>query len=188
VKRVSSQIGDPRFLETVKKFLRAGYIDPNTSKLVRIEMGTPQGGVLSPLLANIVLHELDKYMAKTEASFSKGTKRRKNPAYAALEYKRANSNDPTVRKQLLNDMRTVRRSRMNDPNFRRLMYIRYADDFVVFVTGTLKEAEFIKNNLKDYLLSCCGLELNVEKSSITSVAKKWCFLGAEIKRIKPNSE
>ena len=77
---------------------------------------------------------------------------------------------------------------MNDPNFRRLMYIRYADDFVVLVTGTLKEAEFIKNNLKDYLLSCCGLELNVDKTSITSVTKKWSFLGAEIKRIKPNPE
>ena len=105
MKRISAQIGDPAFLSIIRKFLNAGFIDPlsppplippypplrggirrknrrglegrgTTGKLVNSDSGTPQGGILSPLLSNIVLHELDKYLAKYKVSFTKGRKRR----------------------------------------------------------------------------------------------------------------
>jgi group II intron reverse transcriptase/maturase len=76
MKRIRAQIGDPAFLSIIRKFLNAGFIDPTTGKLVNSYSGTPQGGILSPLLSNIVLHELDKYLAKYKVSFTKGRKRR----------------------------------------------------------------------------------------------------------------
>lgn len=79
MKRISAQIGDPGFLSIIRKFLNAGgFIDPRctTGKLVNSDSGTLTGGILSPLLSNIVLHELDKYLAKYQVSFTKGRKRR----------------------------------------------------------------------------------------------------------------
>jgi group II intron reverse transcriptase/maturase len=172
MKRIGKLIGDPRFLEMIRKFLSAGHLDPQTGHLVKSSIGTPQGGVLSPLLANIVLHELDNHLANLAIKFNKGTKRRKNPAYASMAQRRYNSDDRLIRKQLLDDMRKIRRSLMNDPTFRRMIYIRYADDFIVLVTGSLKDSEFIKLNIKDYLLSRCGIELNEDKTSITNINKK----------------
>ena len=120
MKRINKYIGDPRFLEILNKFLKAGYIDPKTGDLVQPEIGTPQGGVLSPLLCNIVLHELDKYMADTEIKFSKGKTRKINPVYKSLANKRFSSIDPVEKLNLLIETRKTRRSLMADPNYRRL--------------------------------------------------------------------
>lgn len=68
-------VGDPRFIEILNKFIKAGYINTKTGKLVHSYIGTPQGLILSTLQANIVLHELDKYMFKYETSWKKGLKR-----------------------------------------------------------------------------------------------------------------
>jgi Type II intron maturase/Reverse transcriptase (RNA-dependent DNA polymerase) len=189
MKRITRQVGDPRVLELTSKFLKAGYIDPASGKLVVSNTGTPQGGILSPLLSNIVLNELDIYMDKSSSKFRKGLKRRINPEYKSLAVKRSKSTDALTRADLLSQMRKVRRTFMGDPNFKRLEYIRYADDFIVFVSGTLKDAEFIKSNIQDYLKSNCGLELNLDKTVISNLLDdKWVFLGAEIKRLKSNPE
>jgi retron-type reverse transcriptase len=169
MKRINKYVGDPRFLEILNKFLKAGFIDQNTGKLVQSDFGTPQGGILSPLLANIVLHELDKYMFKYETSFKRGLKRKINPEYKSLASKRSSATDPLKRGTLLNQMRKLRRSLIADPDFRRMEYIRYADDFVVFVSGSLKDAKFIQSNLKDVLKTNCGLELNQEKTVISNL-------------------
>lgn len=154
------------------KFLKAGFIDPNTNKLICPEIGTPQGGILSPLLCNIVLHELDKFMDSYALKFRKGNKRKINPAYKKLAYLRSKSHSPQERLELLKNMRLVNRTLKSDPDFRRLEYIRYADDFIILVTGPLKEAEFIRNNVKDFLRSNCGLELNPDKTVITNLTGK----------------
>jgi hypothetical protein len=117
MKRINKYIGDPRILEILNKYLKAGYIDPKTGDLVQLEIGTPQGGDISPLLCNIVLHELDKFMADTENKFLKGKTRKINPIYKSLANKRFSSNDPVERLNLLNEMRKTRRSLMADPNF-----------------------------------------------------------------------
>jgi hypothetical protein len=89
MKRINKYVGDPRFLEILNKFLKAGYIDPNKGKLVHSDSGTPQTGFLTPILANIVHHELDKYMFKYETSYKKGLKRSINPEYKSLASKRS---------------------------------------------------------------------------------------------------
>lgn len=171
MKLVRKEIGDPRLLELVKKFISAGYVDED-GKLHQPTEGTPQGGVLSPLLSNIVLHQLDLFMDDEKKRFDKGTKRRKNPTYAALQNKKARTTDPLERSRLLSEMRKLRRSDMFDPNFRRLNYTRYADDFVVLIVGSLKNAEFIKKKIKEVLKGKCGLDLNDDKTIINKMTDK----------------
>lgn len=189
MKRINKYIGDPRFLEILNKFIKAGYIDSKTGEIVQPEIGTPQGGVLSPLLCNIVLHELDLYMANTEIKFSKGKTRKINPVYKSLANKRASSNDLVERLNLLTEMRKTRRYLWADPNYRRLDYIRYAEDFIVLVSGSFKDAKYLQNNIKEYIQANCGLELNQNKTVIYNILnKEWSFLGANLKFLKLNQE
>ena len=136
-----------------------------------------------------MLHELYKYMADTENKIFKGKTRKINPIYKSLANKRFSSNDPVERLNLLNEMRKTRRSLMADPNYRRLDYIRYADDFLVLVSGSFKDALFIQNNIKDYIKANCGLELNQNKTVISNILNnEWSFLGAKMKKLKINPE
>jgi len=100
-----------------------------------------------------------------------------------------------LRRELLLKLRTINSNDRLDPNFKRgpldlgssrsLEYIRYADDFVILVTGSIHEATHIKNNIKEFLKKNCGLELNSEKTVITNIAdNKWSFLGAEIVKLR----
>ena len=226
MKRINKYIGDPRFLEIFNKFLKARYIVHKTGDLVQSEIGTTQAGVLSPLLCNIVLHELDKYMGDTEIKFSKGKTRKINPlypVYKSMPNKKISSSEQVEQVEkvekveqvekleqvepveqveqvekvekverveklnLLTEMRETQRS-LNvkaDPNYRRLEYIRYADDFIVLVSGSFKDANYIKNNIKDYIKANCGLELNQNNTVIYNILKnEWSFLGAKMKKLK----
>ena len=80
-------------------------------------------------------------------------------------------------------MRTISAVDRNDPNFKRLLYIRYADDFVILITGTLSEAITIRRHVKDFLAKNTGLSLNEEKTIITPTRKPFNFLGASCKRV-----
>jgi hypothetical protein len=125
-------------------------------------------------------------MADTENKILKGKTRKINPIYKSLANKRFSSNDPVERLNLLNEMRKTRRSLMADPNYRSLEYIRYADDFIVLVSGSFKDAIFIQNNIKDYIKANCGLELNQNKTVISNILNnEWSFLGAKMKKINP---
>ncbi len=185
MKYLSEKIGDPRILELLKKFISAGYVDEKGIKH-NPNLGTPQGGILSPLLANIVLHKMDVFMMEEKKRYDKGDKRRKNPTYATLQAKKAKTINPVRRKEILDKMRNIKRSDSFDPNYRRLMYIRYADDFVVTIAGPIRDAEYIRNRIKDMLSGKCGLELNQEKTIISSMTGKWNFLGAEIRKLRTN--
>jgi RNA-directed DNA polymerase len=185
MKRINKYIGDPRFLEILNKFLKAGYIDPKTGDLVKTEIGIPQTGVLSTLLCNIVLHELDKYMADTEIKFSKEKTRKIIPVYNSLDNNRFTSNDKLEKLNILTEMRKTRRSLMGDNYYSRLEYIRYADDFIVLVSGSFKDAKYIQNNIKDYIKANCGLDFNINKTVIYNILKNdWYFLDAKMKKLK----
>lgn len=85
IQLLSKKINDDRFLRLIWKFLRAGYLE--NWKFNKTYSGTPQGGIISPILSNIYLNELDKYMEEYKASFELGKKRRKDENYKRLESK-----------------------------------------------------------------------------------------------------
>src|SRR3954454_20378986 len=141
---LSKRIDDKRFLNLIENMLKAGVMEDWEFK--PSYSGTPQGGVASPILANIYLHELDQFMAEMKAGFDRGLKRRANPAYAALTrrihklrreidaLRAAGAGEPLLR-PLRDEIRERQRERRSvpavdpmDPGFRRLRYCRYADD------------------------------------------------------------
>lgn len=138
-------------MQLIQKSLNAGYLDQETRKHIKPEMGgyPPQGSVLSPLLANIVLNELDQHLDSAKAGFEIGKKRSRNKKYDALQSKIQNlqkySPGSPLIKQLARLKLTIPSVMHNDPNFKRMMYIRYADDFVILIAGSSDDAHKIRN-------------------------------------------
>ena len=169
-------------MQLVRKSLRAGYIDYESKQLIITELGTPQGSILSPLLSNIVLNELDLYMEETKLKFEKGKKRAKNKAYNDLDavirkLQKKSPGSPEIKK-LAKIKRNMPSMMINDPNFKRLKYLRYADDFVILIAGSKNDAHLIKNRVNDVLKKKCGLKLNKDKTLITNTKDGFNFLGA----------
>lgn len=171
-----------RTLELVIKALKVGYLDPKTKKITRTNI---QGSVLSPLLANIVLHELDKYLTEELIPlYHRGKSRRTNPEYNSLAQHTKRNASQTEKVEALSKMLMTPRMDLKDPNFRRSMYIRYADDFVYLFEGPLLEAMTIKESIKSALHNLTGLELNEEKTLITHLNEGFHFLGAYVKGLR----
>lgn len=179
---IQKKIKCDKTLQLIRKSLVAGHVDPSTGKIQRNTEGTPQGSVLSPLLSNIVLHELDIYMEKLKGRFEKGTKRAKNKEYAKIQSKiqqlqKRDPGSPEIKKLAIQG-RTIPSVNTHDPEFKRILYLRYADDFVVLITGTSDEATMIKSQIADILQKKCGLELHQEKTAITALKDGFKFVGA----------
>jgi RNA-directed DNA polymerase len=141
--RVRDRIGDKRVLGLVKAFLKAGVLSEEGLSR-NTNTGTPQGGILSPLLANVALSVLDDHFAEAWESFG--------PSGSA---------------------RFLRR-RKGLPTFR---LIRYADDFVVVVSGTRQHAETLRDEVAA-VLSPMGLRLSEEKTTIVHIDEGFDFLVA----------
>lgn len=179
MKLLRRKIRCQRTLEHIRKSLTAGYRDPENNKIIEGTRGTAQGSVLSPILCNIVLHELDQYIRKVKKRYERGKTRRRNQEYVEIISKRRSIRDPKRRKEILAKARKLHSKDQIDPNFRRLKYVRYADDFVILILGSHAEAERVKRNVGIALTRKCGLELNTEKTTITQIEKQgFKFLGA----------
>ena len=184
---LSKRITDRRFLHLIGQFLRAGYVED--WRYHQTYSGTPQGGNLSPLLSNIYLHELDEAIAQKQATFNTGKARKRSAAYPCLSVKlsvakkRARmTGDWTKYKALRRNMLSIPSVDHRDPEYRRVFYARYADDFLVGVIGTRTEAEELKAWLEEFLRTELQLELSAEKTLITHATKRVRFLGYDIKR------
>ena len=166
---LARHIHDGRLLNLIRQGLEAGVMD--NWIYTRTYSGTPQGGILSPLLSNIYLHELDTYIEETLIpQYTKGKERSINPAYKRFETKIRTARQHGNRKQvlLLEAERRLLPSRdMNDPDFRRLKYVRYADDFILSYIGTKQEAEQIKATIGTFLQGTLKLQLSPIKTLIT---------------------
>lgn len=184
---LSRRITDQRFLHLIEQFLRAGYIED--WQYHRSYSGTPQGGNLSPLLSNIYLNELDQRMVREIQEFERGQKRQGSREYWRIcdRRKRAKrrarqTGDWRAYKELTQEMLRTPATEAQDPNFRRMYYCRYADDFLIGIIGSKAEAVAFKQWLTDYLKGELRLELSGAKTLITHVEKRVQFLGYEIKR------
>ena len=194
------RISDDRFIRLIRKFLKAGYVEDWTFH--NTYSGTPQGGIVSPILANIYLDKLDKYVKEYIQHFDKGTKRRpgKESNDLANERKRTvrklkKVKDGTEKAALVARLKAIEQERAAFPSgdemdgsYRRLKYIRYADDFILGVIGSKEDALRIKEDIKSFLSESLALELSEEKTLITHTGKSAKFLGYEITVTRNNHQ
>lgn len=186
------RISDERFLRLIRKFLNAGYVED--WKYNKTYSGTPQGGIISPILANIYLDKFDKYIKEYAAKFRKGDRRSINPEYWRLNNKKnwlkkklQKTSDEQMRKSYLYEIAQLSKQMLSTPHkdamdadFRRMQYVRYADDFLISVIGSKSECETIKADITQFMREQLKLELSDEKTLITHAQDKAKFLGYEI--------
>lgn len=204
------RIDDEAFIATIRAQLQAGVMEKlsGESKAIRAKRshwkyrqsysGTPQGGIVSPILANIYLHELDEFMQAEIETFRRGGKRRANSDYCqvakAIRSRRmkvkalgdAGTYDPK-RQQLIMEIKELTQSRRTlpssdpmDPNYRRLKYSRYADDFMIGVIGSKADAVAMLAKVRAFLKDTLHLEVSEDKTGIVKATDGARFLGYDI--------
>lgn len=176
-------VDDERVLRLIRGLLEAGYME--NWKFNRTYSGTPQGGVISPILSNIYLNEFDQWMEKTLIpEYTQGKKRKTHLPYARVNNRLSDmrlAGETEGAKELVKERRKHPSVDPHDPKYRRLFYIRYADDFLCGFAGTMQEAEEIKQKTKDWMQDNLKLTLSDEKTLITQATKEAAkFLGYEI--------
>ena len=189
------KIKDEYFIALIWKFLKAGYLE--NWQYHSTYSGTPQGSLISPVLANIYLNEFDNFMSKYEKEFYKGKKRKQTKAYikAANDYQIAkrklkkqwdNLTDAEKKqenrqiKDLKNIMLNTVYNEPMDNGYKRLKYVRYADDFIIGVIGGKEDAERVKHDIGEFLLNELKLTMSEEKTLITHGAAHARFLSYDI--------
>lgn len=164
------RIQDDTIIKLIKTGLRAKIFYKKEPPSVP-EIGTPQGGILSPLLSNIYLHELDLFMAKLSEEYQgnvKANNRRKNPLVSKLLAQ--------GKKREIYRLRIPNRI-PDETGYRNCKYVRYADDFVVGILGPRSMAIEIRNKIKQFLKQELNIDLSMEKTKIAHISKKIEFLG-----------
>ena len=197
---LKERIADDRFIRLMWKFLKAGYIEDWTFH--RTYSGTPQGGIISPILANIYLDKLDKYIKEYIVKFDKGKKRKFSRE--SLDFGNARKRivrrlksvkDERQKAKLILELKAIEQGRAKYPNgeemdadYRRMKYARYADDFLVGIIGSKQDAQQIKEDIKNFLADRLALELSDEKTLVTHTERPAKFLGYEITVRKSNDQ
>src|SRR6266702_666676 len=147
--RLRARIKDKRILRLVKAFLKSGVLTELGDREDTLT-GTPQGGILSPLLANIALSALDDHFAR----------------------------------QWHQDMGTSKqRAKRKAKGLGTWRLIRYADDFVLMVTGDQCHAEALREEVSA-VLAPLGLRLAPEKTRVVHIDEGFTFLGFDIRRMR----
>lgn len=195
MKAISKRISDGKILNLIRKFLQAGYMED--WRYHRTYSGTPQGGILSPLLANIFLNRLDTFVeleleanrvqSKKECNARRNSDYRKIANKLTRTRKKLATAEPEKRRVLVDEIKQLKNRRKHTSHYDKekkhpckVKYVRYADDFVLMVAGTKEEAETIKDKVKDRL-STMGLELSEEKTKITHWSHWITFLGYQLR-------
>lgn len=190
---LSERIKDDRFLRLIRKFLNAGYMEDwafhNTYS------GTPQGGIISPILANIYLDKFDKYVSEYIKNFNRGDRRKRTTEYRKNEVSLHNARntlknaaDDTEKQNAIALIRQLEKERVNiphsdpmDKDYARLFYVRYADDWLCGVIGSKEDCRKIKEDFRIFLYDKLQLELSEEKTLITNAQKSAKFLSFDIR-------
>jgi group II intron reverse transcriptase/maturase len=192
---INAKIKDAKLIQLIGKFLKVGYLED--WKYNKTHSGTPQGGIVSPILANIYLNELDKKVEQMSVEFNKPPKRRQTPEYKRQTYivyklhKKINQTDNAEeRAKLLRERCEARAVMMTLPaksqTDKQIKYIRYADDFIIGVNGDKADCEKIKTELKSFIADRLKMELSEEKTLITHSNEYARFLGYDIRVRRSN--
>lgn len=196
---IERKINDRRFILLLDNALKCGYMED--WKYNRTFSGTPQGGIISPILANIFLNEFDQYMDSLMEQFNTGKVRRRNKEYTKLGFqiyqrRKKIKNGNRIHKtshwakrstfvQEIRKLKQLQREIISidpfDPNYRRMKYVRYADDFVIGIAGSKREAAEVKSLVNNFLTTL-KLELSEDKTLITHLENNIQFLGYQFKR------
>jgi group II intron reverse transcriptase/maturase len=181
---LSEKIHDGRFLRLLSNMLMAGYLED--WRWHATLSGAPQGGVASPVLSNIYLDRLDRFVEQTLLpAYNRGDRRRRNRAYQVVVDQIAKAKrhrDRDAVRLLTQRRRNIPSQDPNDPDYRRLRYVRYADDWLLGFAGPRHEAEHIKSKIAAFLHDELKLEQSQSKTLITHATSQAArFLGYEIK-------
>lgn len=186
---LSNKIKDARITKLIYKFLKAGYLE--NWQYHKTYSGTPQGGIISPLLANIYLHELDKFVMKLKSEFDTPGVGQITPEYRELhnEIKRLSHRLTKVtgeeREMVLAEYKPKRQKLMTIPctaqTDKKLKYVRYADDFLIAVKGNREDCQWIKSKLAEFIGDTLKMELSEDKTLITHSSKCARFLGYDVR-------
>ena len=183
---MKQEIDDQRFFEVINKFFNAKVLDI-TLKTKGVAEGAPQGSVLSPILSNIYLNALDKFVESLMLEFNKGKERKRNQKYRSFMDLRSSKNKTLSEKN--RKLKNVRKQKitytdLRDPNFRRIKYARYADDFVIGISGDKEFAKQIMDKIKLFLETELYLNISEEKSCLISIVHRQAFfLGFFFKKV-----
>jgi hypothetical protein len=180
---LAEKIHDNRFLRLISDMLKAGYLEDWVYHDTL--SGCAQGGVASPVLSNVYLDKLDKFVEQELIpQYTRGETRSPNPAYTRVKDRlrgARRAGDRAGARELTRQMRSLPSKDPMDPGFRRLKYTRYADDHLLGFTGPKAEAEEIKSRLAKFLRETLRLELNQDKTVITRARDGAArFLGYDI--------
>lgn len=193
---LSEKIKDSKFINLIGKFLKAGYMEEWTYH--NTYSGVPQGGILSPILANIYLHELDKQVEAIQKAFNAPAQR----AYTSIYGRHVNAivklrkqygecKNEAQKRELLRQIHKLevekRRLPCKDATDKKLSYVRYADDFIIGISGSREDAEEIKSALTQFISERLKLELSADKTKITHSSENTLFLGYELS-VRRNSQ
>ncbi len=167
---LGKSIKDNRFLRLVKNMLDAGYLED--WKYNKTLSGTPQGGIISPILANIYMNKFDEWLEnELIPKFNFGKRQKSNTEYSKVSSQIAKcyeNGDKETAKKLKIARRDIPSVDNHDEDYRRLRFVRYADDFILGFTGSKSEAEEIKAQIAGFLGSKLKLALSEEKTLITN--------------------
>jgi group II intron reverse transcriptase/maturase len=190
IKTLEEQIHDGRFINLIRGLLDAGYMEDWT--LNQTLSGVPQGGIISPILSNILLDKLDKFVETILIpKYTRGKEKRDNPVYRKLvhdSFEQRRRGNVEKAEELRKQFQQLPSKDAQDPEFRRLRYVRYADDFLLGFIGPKSEAEEIKQQLEEFLRDELTLELSKTKTLITHAKSEAAkFLGYEITILHENN-
>lgn len=196
IKILRNRISDERFIRLIWKFLKAGYVED--WRYQKTHSGTPQGGIISPILANIYLNEFDNYVIKElKEKFDIGEpkKRKRSSEYRKYEARNGKlskkinqTENETERKSLIQKYKENKKKLLTIPyyepkneGYKSIKYVRYADDFLIGINGSKEDCHKIKQEIGTFLKEKLNLEMSEEKTLITHSEKPARFLGYEIK-------
>jgi len=186
---IGKKIKDARLIKLIWKMLKAGYCE--NWQYQKTHSGTPQGAGCSPIFANIYLHEFDEFVNNLSKNFDSPSAQRYTDEYNYLRRKvesirrkirKADGEDVSL---LLEELKTTRAKLLKTPSKaqtdKKLKYVRYADDFLIGISGSKDDCIQIKQWLSEFMGNTLNMELSEEKTLITHSNKHARFLGYDIK-------